>query len=110
MTLENKVALTSDKKELQMLNNNNMEELIYTFFMFEKAALDLQMKKSDMICHFLELLSQDAWDCYDEIMVQRKKEGNQVQRGRCWIQIDEEGILEVLHQESRYERDDVKVN
>ena len=56
-----------------MFNSNNVEELIYTFFKFDKAAKDLEMKGKDMQKHFLKLLGQDARSRYDDMMEEREE-------------------------------------
>ena len=72
-TKHGKIALTSDKQKVRMFNSNNVEELIYTFFKFDKAAKDLEMKGKDMEKHFLKLLGQDTQSRYDSMIKERKE-------------------------------------
>ena len=71
--LKGRVHLTSDKQKLQMFNSNDVEELIYTYFKFEKVASDLEMQEDSMIHHFLKLLGQDAQGRCNEMMKQQRQ-------------------------------------
>ena len=59
-TTDRKLVLTSDKQKVRMFDSNDVEELIYTYFKFDKAAKDLEMRDDKMEKHFLKLLGQDA--------------------------------------------------
>ena len=72
-TKDKKIVLTLDKQKVRMFNSNNVKELIYTFFKFNKAAKDLEMKGKDMQKHFLKLLGQDARSRYNDMMEDREK-------------------------------------